>query len=97
MPKYIIYIEEKIKHAVTVDIPYAAYLEEIGFEVDKEYPITPELGELIQILQPKVGANKRIKKLQTFVWDSKYTGYDIDSDAYDEDPDAYIDIEKEDV
>lgn len=97
MPKYIIYIEEKIKHAVTVDIPYAAYLEEIGFEVDKEYPITPELGELIDTDYRKAGTSSRIKWLDTYAWDSKYTGFDIDSDAYDEDPDLYIDVEREDV
>lgn len=95
MPKYIVYIEEKIQHAVTVDIPYGAYLEEIGFKDGKPYPITPELGELIQWTEPKKGNNNSIKRLHTFVWDEKYTGWDIDSHAYDEDPESYIDVIKE--
>jgi hypothetical protein len=46
MPKFNIYITETIEHKVTVDAPSLEWVQE-NFITDQEYPITEELGALI--------------------------------------------------
>jgi len=47
MPKFDIYITETIEHKITVDAPSLEWLRVHDFIDGEEYPITEELGALI--------------------------------------------------
>ena len=47
MPKFDIYLTETIEHRITVDAPSQEWLDDNGFLDGMDYPITKELGALL--------------------------------------------------
>ena len=47
MPKFDIYLTETIEHRITVDAPSQEWLDDNGFVDGRDYPITEELGALL--------------------------------------------------